>query len=110
MEGNQQVACSLGRTDLARRQKRWLALAARTPARVSRTGAGLRLTFGAGAGVAEELSALVALERECCAFADWSLHTGPAQVVLDISGGTPEAVAAVREMFAAPGTPFIPAG
>jgi hypothetical protein len=66
---------------------------------------GLRLTFGDGAGVAAELAALVALERECCGFADWSLRTGPGQILLDVSGGTPAAVAAIKEMFTGFGQP-----
>jgi hypothetical protein len=60
---------------------------------------GLRLTFGDGAGAAAELAALVELERDCCGFADWSLRTVPGGLVLEVSGGTPEAVAAIREMF-----------
>src|SRR5207248_1760631 len=93
MEDSQQpVACMLGRDDLAQRQERWQALAARSAPRVSPARQGLRLTFGDGPGVAGELAALVEVERECCGFADWSLHTGPGpgQHVLDVSGGTPE--------------------
>lgn len=35
-------------------------------------------------GVREELEALVAAERECCAFAEWDLTHSPESVVLRI--------------------------
>ena len=43
----------------------------------------LHLTYRLQA--ARELERLVALERECCAFLDFSLETGPAHVVLTIA-------------------------
>lgn len=106
MERNQRpVACTLGRADLARRRERWQALAARTAPRVSPSPQGLRVTFGDSEGVAGELAALAELERECCGFAGWSLHTGSGQLVLEVSGDTPEAVAAIRQMFTGFGQP-----
>jgi hypothetical protein len=96
------VACSLDNVALSQRRARWQALAARTTTDVSQAAHGLRLTFGDAPGVASELGELAALERECCPFAEWSVSTGPGQLVLDIRGGSPEAVAAIRAMFATP--------
>jgi hypothetical protein len=94
------VACSLGQSDLAERAGRWGELAARALSQVSRTERGLRLVFGAGPGVAEELRALAAAERECCAFATWSVRADGGGLVLEVSGDSPEAVTAVQGMFA----------
>jgi hypothetical protein len=79
------IACTLGRADLAAQGERWRQLAATT--RVERTELpdGLRLVFDRAPGVEAELAALVETERECCAFADWTLSVNPDQVVLDIT-------------------------
>jgi hypothetical protein len=90
------VACSLGQQDLAERQARWSALAADADLEIAPTENGLRLLFRERPGVAEELHELVALERECCAFADWSLKTA---IVLDVSGESAEEITAVQAMF-----------
>jgi len=45
--------------------------------------------------VEEELHELAALERECCAFADWTVDGA----VLEIRGYSDESAAAVRAMF-----------
>lgn len=95
------VACSLGQSDLAQRAGRWSELAARALAQVSQTERGLRLVFGAAPGVADELHALAAAERECCAFATWSVRADGGELVLEVSGDSPEAVTAVQGMFAA---------
>jgi hypothetical protein len=93
------VACSLEREDLANRHERWRTLQARGAVTTARTADGLRLTFGADPGLAEELEELVALERECCAFADWSVTTRSEDVVLDVTAHNELGVAAVQAMF-----------
>jgi hypothetical protein len=95
------VACSLGQVDLAQRAERWRALAASALLRTSATQRGLRLVFGPGPGVADELETLAALERECCAFATWSVRAEGGEIALEVSGDCEEAAAAVRSMFAA---------
>jgi hypothetical protein len=97
------VACSLGQADLARRADRWRALAGRALLRVSPTPRGLLLVFGAGPGVADELEALAALERDCCAFATWSLRADGSEITLEVSGDGDEAVGTIQSMFAALG-------
>lgn len=94
------MACSLGEAGLAERAERWKALAATALTEVPRSQGGLRLAFGNNPGAAGELREPVALERECCAFATWSVRHGGGQVILEVSGDSEEAAAAVRSMFA----------
>ena len=72
----------------------------------------LRLTFPTLPGVEEELQSLVALERRCCSFADWSIRSDDSRVVLDVSADGEEAIAAVHGMFgrlrSEPGTAPMP--
>jgi len=96
------VACTLGTGDRAQRAARWGALAARALRQASRTEHGLRLVFGAGPGVEDELRSLVALERECCAFARWSVTAGGRRVTLEVSGDSQEAAAAAQALLPAP--------
>lgn len=95
------VACALGAGDLARRAARWEALAGRSLVRAARTERGVRLVFRADPGVADELQDLVALERDCCAFATWSVHEHRAELTLDVTGDGDHAVAAVQSLFPA---------
>jgi hypothetical protein len=93
------VACSLNRDELADRRERWQQLAARAFVERVSTDRGLRLVFRHDAGVADELHALAAHERECCAFADWTVGAADGRVVLEVSGASEEAIAAVQGMF-----------
>jgi hypothetical protein len=97
--GTPAVACSLGHQELAQRAALWKSLAARAAGQVSPTENGLRLIFGAGQGTASELRRLVALERDCCPFAAWSVAENDGHLVVDISADSPAAVGAVRAMF-----------
>ncbi len=98
-EAQEPVACSLNQQDLGQRAERWRALARRAEPQVTRTDSGLRLTFSAGPGVAAEVDELAALERDCCAFARWSVTAEADRVVLDVSADDAEAIAAVHGMF-----------
>lgn len=93
------VACSLDQQALAERGRRWRSLAERSLIGVAGTRDGLRLTFGAAPGAEAELRDLAGLETDCCAFASWTVRSADDTVVLDVTGTSPEAVAAVREMF-----------
>jgi hypothetical protein len=98
---NPVVACSLNTREQSVRGDRWRQLGARAGVVVTATDRGLQLAFGAGAGVEAELHELAALERECCAFADWEVRPEPDRVLLEVSGKSPEAVVAVQAMFGA---------
>ena len=95
------MACTLGTGDRAQRAARWEALTARALRQASRTERGLRLVFGAGPGVEDELRSLVALERECCGFARWSVSAASGRCTLEVSGDGEAAVAAAQALFPA---------
>ena len=94
------IACSLSQGDLAERQRRWHALADNAILDIVPTEYGLRMRFRADPGVGAELSDLAVLERDCCAFADWTVHSDDDVQVMDVRGSSPAAVATVHAMFA----------
>jgi hypothetical protein len=93
------IACSLAETDLANRQDRWHKLWQRAAVEAVTTSNGLQLLFRAEPGVEEELSQLAELERDCCAFADWSVQARGKEFVLDVTAPTEEGIRAVQAMF-----------
>jgi hypothetical protein len=97
--GSAVVACTLGSGDLTRRAARWEALAARSLVRAARTERGLRLVLRTDPGVAGELRDLVTLERDCCAFAAWSVHENGTELTLDVTGDSDQALAGVQSLF-----------
>jgi len=46
-----------------------------------------------------ELRQLAELERNCCACAEWSVDARDGEVVLEVTAGSEEAIAAVHGMF-----------
>jgi hypothetical protein len=77
------LACTLLDTDGAARLARWRAL---SDARlgVQRLPDELVVRYRPQPGVAHELEALVAAERECCSFADWQLTQDSEHLLLRI--------------------------
>jgi hypothetical protein len=94
------IACKLSPAGLAAQSGRWHALADRALIERAETDTGLCLSFRANPGVEEELRALVLVENECCAWADWSVVTSPGQVALDVRS-TGEGIAVLHGMFSA---------
>ena len=78
------VACALTQAGLAAQSARWQRLATRALAERADTADGVRLSFRPGPGVEAELRALVAIERECCPWAEWSVDTRGGQMVPQI--------------------------
>ena len=74
MELSELVACTLTDTDLKTQRERWLALGDNFGLGRQETDDGLRLSFRSHPGIREELDALVAVENECCSWADWSVE------------------------------------
>jgi hypothetical protein len=93
------IACSLSQGDLTSRLRRWHALADRSIIDAAPTGSGLRLRFRNEPGVEAELADLAALERDCCAFADWAVRADSGSVTVDVRGKSAESVPVVQEMF-----------
>jgi MerR family transcriptional regulator, copper efflux regulator len=92
------IACSLSSTALAARRERWIRLIARSGLGRDETPDGLRLRFRADPEAAAELGELAAAERECCAWADWSVEPGAGEVALVVRS-TGDGVTALHTMF-----------
>src|SRR5918911_2022951 len=92
------IACVLEGDALRTRWERWRALLARSGANVVDLPDGIELTFTPDA--AAELHFLVAAERACCAWADWSIAESDDALVLRATAPVPEGVGALRAFFA----------
>ena len=93
------VACTLNNERMNERRRRWHELAGRAFVERTETGRGLLLAFRGDEDVADELRELADLERDCCAFADWSVSVADGLAVLEVAGTGDEAIAAVHAMF-----------
>jgi hypothetical protein len=96
------VACTLGVEDAAARVRRWQALAEESPPRVRRSGHQLEIRWRLDADGAAELEALVAAERECCAFVEWAVIRQDPDTIVQVTAevGRPEDVDAIAPLFA----------
>ena len=74
MELSELIACTLSDTDLKSQRERWLALGENFGLGRHETEDGLRLSFRSHPEIRQELEALVAVERECCSWAAWSVE------------------------------------
>lgn len=92
------IACTLGTGERADRRERWRRLGAHGSGEVVETATGLRLRLTRSAAVERELRELAELERECCAFATWTVRNSGSDVVLEVDAEG-DAVAAVHAMF-----------
>jgi DNA-binding transcriptional MerR regulator len=77
------VTCSLDGASTSGRVQDWQRLLVLATGRESIPD-GLRLTFPVNADLALEVTRLAVAERECCAFFDFTLHLGPAALVLSV--------------------------
>jgi hypothetical protein len=111
--GTVPIACTLTTAALAAQASRWEQLAARAMTERTETAHGLRLAFRPEPGVEEELRALVAVETECCAWADWIVEMRGGQIVLDIRAAG-DGITTLHGMFTGlhvpgPADPVLPA-
>jgi len=98
MELSELVACTLTDADLKSQRERWLALGENFGLGRQETEDGLRLNFRSHPAIREELDTLVAVENECCAWADWSVESDDDVLVMAArSEGT--GVEALHGMF-----------
>jgi hypothetical protein len=97
-DGAVPVACTLTPGDLATQAGRWQRLLARAMAERAETGNGLRVSFRPEPGAEEELRSLVAVESECCRWAEWSVQTSAGTIVLDVRS-TGAGIATLHDMF-----------
>ena len=93
------VACTLSSAGLATQSQRWELLADRALTGRTETADGLRMVFRPEPGAEEELRALVAVENECCRWADWTVEADDGQLVLAVRASG-DGVTALHGMFA----------
>ena len=93
------VACTLSVAGLAAQSERWMQLAARAMTERAETADGLRMVFRPESGVEEELRALVAVENECCSWADWAVEVNDGRVALNVRAAG-DGITALHGMFA----------
>jgi MerR family transcriptional regulator, copper efflux regulator len=89
------VACTLGASEHATQAARWKALQAGAGIERVPTEDGLRVSFRRDPAVERELRELVAVEVECCRWADWRVETGSTAVALEVSS-TGEGIAVIH--------------
>jgi hypothetical protein len=95
------IACTLSPTALASRRERWDRLIAAACLGREPAPDGLRLRFRADPDAVAELRELAAAERDCCAWADWSVEQDDGEIVL-LARSTGDGVAALHAMFERP--------
>jgi hypothetical protein len=93
------VACSLTSADLAAQGDRWKRLTATSLTERADTADGLRLAFRAGSESERELRELVAVETDCCAWAQWEVTASQDRLVLHVRS-VGDGVAVLHGMFA----------
>ena len=77
------IACTLDAGELRAQERRWAQLIRTAGIGRAATPDGVELRFRVDEGVEDELEALVATERECCAWARWEVgHLAGAAVVM----------------------------
>jgi hypothetical protein len=96
--GSAPVACTLTAAGLAAQRDRWERLAARAMTERAETADGLRICFRPEPGAEDELRALVAVEQECCRWADWTVTSKDGQIVLTVLAAG-DGVTALHGMF-----------
>lgn len=79
------IACTLSINDLADRRASWIAVQENLVQRV-RTEAGFQLRFRRNPGLSQSLDALVAAERDCCGWAEWTLSEAGDHLILEVTG------------------------
>jgi hypothetical protein len=92
------VACTLTSADLAAQADRWQQLMARAMTERAETADGLRMSFRREPGAEEELRRLVAVESECCAWADWTVDMSAGTLMLEVHS-TGVGIATLHGMF-----------
>jgi len=96
------VACTLASADLAAQGRRWERLAAWAMTGRTDTADGLRMVFRPEPGAEDELRALVAVENECCRWADWTVEVADEQIVLAVRAAG-DGITALHGMFSGMG-------
>ena len=76
------IACTLTGTNQTEQRERWLTLRERFGTDRHEVADGLRLTFEDRPEVETELRSLLAVENDCCAWADWTVERADGTLVM----------------------------
>jgi hypothetical protein len=76
------IACTLTNANLQTQRERWVALRESFGIGRDEVADGLRLTFDDRPEVETELQALIAVENDCCSWADWSIERDDGALVM----------------------------
>jgi hypothetical protein len=79
------IACTLGSVEVGTQVERWKKLYADAGTERTVTDDGLRVRFRRDFAVEHELRDLVAVEMECCTWAEWNVEAVAAELILEIS-------------------------
>lgn len=92
------IACSLDAQNAQQRRHEWQLLIDEALRDQVLTPTGVLLVFAGTSAVGRRLEELVDLERQCCAFAKWTITPEGNELVLRVDGEG-ESASAIRELF-----------
>ena len=92
------IACTLTGADHKTQRERWIALRERFGLARAEVADGLHLSFEDRPEVDAELRALIAVENDCCAWADWTVERADGTLVM-AARSTGDGVATLHTMF-----------
>lgn len=97
------VACTLGVNDGPARLQRWQHLHQEAAPTIQLAYGGLEVRYQPGSGVMDQLQALVADERECCAFVSWAVTEEGGKPVLRVTAPaeSPQDIEPIAALLAA---------
>ncbi len=97
------VACTLGANDGPARLQRWQHLHQEAAPTIHRTDGELEVRYQPGSEVMDQLQALVADERACCAFVGWAVTEEGGRPVLRVTAPTesPQDIEPIAALLAA---------
>jgi hypothetical protein len=95
---NLPIACTLTGPELLERRRTVLEMVRKIKVRTVRLPDGYAYEFSNRAEISEQLSSLVALERQCCPFLTFNIIDGPTAVRLEVTG-PPEAAGVIEDFF-----------
>ena len=92
------IACTLTGPELMERRRTVLDVVRKAKVRTIRLPDGHAYEFPNHAEISEQLSTLVALERQCCSFLTFNIIDGATTVRLEVTG-PPEAAGLIQDFF-----------
>ena len=92
------VACTLGSSELRTQAQRWKRLYSEAGFARTETDAGMRVHFRHSREAERELAELVAVERECCKWAEWTVEADEDDLILELTS-TGDGISVIHTWF-----------